>query len=58
MNGPGKLVFVPEENLRTISRGFQPQYVTVSQDVLFEVVADIGEDGHVVTKRHTVVSEL
>lgn len=40
-----KLVLVPVENIRTHSPAKTiPEYVTVSQDILYEVIADIGED--------------
>ena len=40
-----KLVLVPAENIRTHSpSGVLPAYVTVSQDVMFEVVGDVAPD--------------
>jgi hypothetical protein len=47
-----RLVLVPEENIRTHSpAGTLPQYVTVSQDVPYEVLADIGEDKKITMSR-------
>jgi hypothetical protein len=47
-----RLVLVPEENIRTHSpAGTLPQYVTVSQDVLYEVAADVGEDKMITMSR-------
>ena len=43
--GGYKLVLVPVENIRTHSPdGALPTYVTVSHDVLFEVVGDVAPD--------------
>lgn len=40
-----KVVLIPAENIRTHSPpGVLPAYVTVSQDVLYEVVGDVGPD--------------
>ena len=40
-----KLILVPAENIRTHSpAGVLPAYVTVSQDVLYEVVGDVALD--------------
>jgi hypothetical protein len=40
-----KLVLVPADCIRTHSPGGTlPAYVTVSQDVLFEVIGDVGAD--------------
>ncbi len=47
-----KLVLVPVENIRTHSPGGTlPVYVTVSQDVLYEVAADVGEDRKITMTR-------
>ena len=47
-----KLVLVPVENIRTHSpAGVLPAYVTVSQDVLYEVAADVGTDRKVTMSR-------
>ena len=47
-----RLVLVPEENIRTHSpAGTLPQYVTVSQDVLYEVAADVGADKKITMTR-------
>jgi len=43
--GVYKVVLVPAENIRTHSpAGTLPAYITVSQDVLYEVVGDVGPD--------------
>jgi hypothetical protein len=43
--GGYKLVLVPTGNIRTHSpRGAFPAYVTVSQDVMYEVIGDVAPD--------------
>jgi len=43
--GGYKVVLVPVENIRTHSpAGVLPAYVTVSQDVLYEVAGDVAPD--------------
>ena len=43
--GGYKLLLVPVENIRTHSpAGVLPAYVTVSQDVMYEVVGDVAPD--------------
>ena len=47
-----KLVLVPADCIRTHSpRGVLPAYVTVSQDVLFQVIADVAEDKRITMSR-------
>ena len=53
-SAPGgyKLVLVPVENVRTHSpAGVLPAYVSVSQDVLYEVAADVGADRKITMSR-------
>ena len=50
--GGYKLILVPVENIRTHSpAGWLPEYVTVSQDVLYEVAADVGADRKITMSR-------
>ena len=50
--GGYKLILVPAENIRTHSpAGTLPAYVTVSQDVLYEVAAEVGADRKITMSR-------